>query len=142
MPMQNAVHGAQVVSGTLEGWRIKTNTLEYASTNADHVTETFRVRPRLANAFVAFTAATGAILSDFNVTSVTRNAAGDYTVTMTSAMASINYAVLATAQYSNAVDIPIGEKSVPARTTTSFRIRSIAGATNEPLIISVAVFGG
>lgn len=42
--------------------------------------------------WVSFAGADGTIRSGFNVTSVTRNSAGDYTITFTTALASANYA--------------------------------------------------
>jgi hypothetical protein len=47
----------------------------------------------LCRAWVNFTGSTGAIKSSFNVSSVTRNGTGDYTVNFTNAMVDTKYAV-------------------------------------------------
>jgi hypothetical protein len=51
-----------------------------------------------AKAWVTFTGSTGAILSSFNVSSVTRVSAGSYTVNFTSAMPNANYSSFYMAQ--------------------------------------------
>lgn len=51
--------------------------------------------PGTAKAWVIFTGAAGAIVGSYNVASVTRNSAGNYTVTFTTAFANTNYAVVA-----------------------------------------------
>jgi hypothetical protein len=47
-----------------------------------------------AKAWVSFVGSTGAINSSYNVSSVVRNSAGNYTVTFTTAFASANYAAI------------------------------------------------
>jgi hypothetical protein len=55
-------------------------------------------RGRLCRAFVNFdgTTSPGTIRSSFNVSSVTKNGTGDYTVNFTNALADANYSVVAT----------------------------------------------
>lgn len=54
---------------------------------------------QLCKAWVAFAGATATIRSSFNVSSVTRNASGDYTVNFTNALADANYSVLSSGGY-------------------------------------------
>jgi len=49
----------------------------------------------IAKAWVQFAGSTGTINGSFNVSSVTYNTTGDYTVNFSTAMANINYAVTA-----------------------------------------------
>jgi len=49
----------------------------------------------LCRAWVNFNGATGAIRNNFNVTSVTRNATGSYTINFTTAMPDVNYSTVA-----------------------------------------------
>ena len=51
----------------------------------------------IAKAWASWTGSTGAIRASFNVSSVTRNGAGDYTVNFTTAMADANYSVSSSA---------------------------------------------
>jgi hypothetical protein len=51
---------------------------------------------QLAKAWVRFSGSTGSITSQFNVSSVTRNATAFYTVNMTNALSSANYVVVGT----------------------------------------------
>ena len=53
-----------------------------------------RAGKQIAKAWVSFSGTTGAIRSSFNVSSVTRTAAGDYTVAFTNQLADANFAVV------------------------------------------------
>lgn len=66
-----------------------------------------------AKAWVKFTGSTGAILASYNVTSVTRNAVGDYTVLFTVAMSSAHYTghVECSAISGIGVNIPVMDRS-------------------------------
>jgi hypothetical protein len=46
-----------------------------------------------AKAWVNFNGSTAAIRASYNVTSITKNGAGDYRVNLTNAMADVNYAI-------------------------------------------------
>lgn len=87
---------------------------------------------------------TVAIRSSFNVSSITDNGVGDYTVNFTSAMADANYSTVGTASRStyNAVNNPggLGQRTQP--TTSSCRVCASNGAgTNEDSIeVCVAIF--
>jgi hypothetical protein len=78
--------------------------------------------PSAAKAYVQFDSGTGTILgSSTNVSSVTRNGAGDYTINFTNAFSSANYTVIGTLANINASTKFILVRS-DFRTTTSCRI--------------------
>jgi hypothetical protein len=82
----------------------------------------------IAKAWVSFNGSTGAITSSFNVSSITVLATGQYTITFTTAMPNINYAINANAsvQVDNRVGAVIGINSGVwtdiAPTTSAFSI--------------------
>jgi hypothetical protein len=89
-------------------------------------------------AWVAFTdTGTVAILGSGNVTSVVRISTGVYEITMTTAMADTNYAVLATARDGGYM---AGQYATP-KTTTVFRVSSTtdSGALVNPSVMNVLV---
>lgn len=86
----------------------------------------------LCRAWVNFNGTgTVAIRASFNVSSITDNGTGDYTVNFTTAMPDANYSVAGTAMYSistNAHFVSYGDGSGAAGTlptTTAFKIRTI-----------------
>ena len=89
---------------------------------------------------------TVAIRNSGNVTSITDNATGDYTVNFTTAMPDINYCTTfgiqaAAASPSHRVYASIDRGSTP--TTTSIRIITIeqsASVAHDPTIVDVAIF--
>tara|TARA_S200000501_G_scaffold376243_1_gene430596 strand:- start:1274 stop:1693 length:420 start_codon:yes stop_codon:yes gene_type:complete len=96
-----------------------------------------------------FTTANGGIRSAFNVSSVTDNGTGDYTVTFSSAMSNANYAValsmkaIESDQLSTAVRTMIRSIS-GGYSTSSFRIcnSNVAAQTAlDPVIFNAIVFG-
>jgi hypothetical protein len=98
-----------------------------------------------AKAWVNFNGTTGTITprASYNVSSVTKNGTGDYTVNFTTAMSDANYAIIATQNGS------VGSTSGNARslipltlTTNSARVINIgAGSGEDGTIESVAIFG-
>jgi hypothetical protein len=103
-------------------------------------------KPGLAKAWVNFngTVATpSTIRSSLNVSSVTKNGTGDYTVNFTTAMTDTNYAFLISAS-----DISFGAVcsalNTTYQTTSSFRFftASNTGASlGDPIMVCLAVFG-
>ena len=94
---------------------------------------------------------TVAIRASFNVTSITDNGTGDYTVNFTTAMTDANYAVTANMSpvygtgYSSAVQLFAQTASVAevAPTTAAFRILcvNLAGTVfHDPKYVNVSVF--
>lgn len=75
-------------------------------------------------AWVKFTVSgtTVSIAASYNIASVTRNSAGDYTVNITNAITDANYALLGTAQYSGSNGLTVGFKNGTTPSTTAFEI--------------------
>ena len=102
----------------------------------------------LARAWVNFNGTgTVAIRASFNVSSITDNGTGDYTVNFTTAMPDANYSVSATAGFNGAGYGRIAE--FPTNTTTPQTINSIRGVTytangattlTDVSVISVSIF--
>jgi hypothetical protein len=93
-------------------------------------------------AWASWTGSTGALLSSYNVTSVTRNGVGQYTVNFTTAFASANYActpgVFGPAQIFTTVEISAQSAS------TSQVFTAISGAATDPAAAgyaSIVCFG-
>lgn len=105
---------------------------------------------RLCRAFVNFDGTTGTIRASYNVSSITKNGTGDYTVNFTTAMADANYTVCCTqADGTTAGPIPWllgfnpgGYGKTVSITTTSIRVYSItsAGGIYDALYNYVAIF--
>ena len=94
-----------------------------------------------AKAWATFNGSSGAISDGYNVSSVTRNSTGNYTITFSAPLANANYATSAQA-------FDIGNfTSIVSQATTNVRIRAsnigALGATNavDPSLVSVIVFG-
>ena len=88
---------------------------------------------------------TPAILGSGNVSSITDNGTGNYTVNFTTAMQDANYAVIATSRESNDTSNETAQASVAARAyaTGSVNIRTGNGNGNIPAdhaLINVAIF--
>ena len=96
----------------------------------------------LCRAWVNFNGTgTVAIRGSFNVTSITDNGTGDYTVNFSSALADANYSFVTCGDNTNARFITLGNSaSVPA--TGSVRVSSIntAFAAADILFANVAIF--
>lgn len=98
-----------------------------------------------AKAWVNFNGtSTVAIRASFNVTSITDNGTGDYTVNFTNALADANYAVNATADVGGVSDFAIActGDNATARTASLVRIRvgASSGAGADSSVVSVSVF--
>lgn len=75
----------------------------------------------IAKAWVQFAGSTGTIAGAFNVSSVTRNGTGNYTINFTTAMPNSNYAFTGAAQDGGASTVYIHTGFYAAPTTTTFR---------------------
>lgn len=100
----------------------------------------------VCRAWVYFNGSTGAIRNSFNVANVTRISTGYYTITMTNATPTANYAITGSARETStnglAVVVPVPDLFTP--TTTSFRIQVIGSSSfnlQDSLYTSVIVFG-
>jgi hypothetical protein len=85
---------------------------------------------------------TVAIRASGNVTSITDNGTGDYTVNFTNAMPDANYAGLCTRAGSSTGSYILGGNSTTAPTTTSYRLTNVLPqvATGDDSICMVAIF--
>jgi hypothetical protein len=96
-----------------------------------------------AKAWVSWTGSTGATLASYNVSSVTYNTTGYWTVNMTNAMVNTNYCIMAFQGGSVSWDLR-GAEDAFTRTTTAFGIASVndgsVGTATNPPFMQVAVF--
>lgn len=104
----------------------------------------------LCRAFCNFNGTgTVAIRASFNVTSITDNGTGDYTVNFTTAMPDANYSVsssclaVGATNVQNVVDIAGTESAATLYSTTQCRVivgRASNGAATDNAIVNVSVF--
>jgi hypothetical protein len=91
-----------------------------------------------------FTIANGGIRAAFNVSSVTDNGTGDYTVNYSSALSDANYSFQATASQAgtgnNGFACTILDTSAPSTTATRFRTQQDNVGVTDPVYTNVAVF--
>ena len=98
-----------------------------------------------AKAWVNFNGTgTVAIRASFNVTSITDNGTGDYTVNITTALTDVNYSIVGSSggqSSTTAGAVYLADQST-ARTTSLFRVNIIttAGANVDTPQINIAVF--
>lgn len=102
-------------------------------------------RPRKAHpkAWVNFNGTgTVAIRDSFNVSSITDNGVGDYTVNLATPMPSINYAAVTAGSATDAAISGINCTKAYARTTSSFKVGSTGSSsgTADFIFVDVAVF--
>jgi len=98
-----------------------------------------------AKAWVNFAGSTGTIRASYNVSSVTRNATGDYTVNFTSALADANYAVAASTSWQSGTALnALAMDNTTSRTTTAIRLSATCYTTGptaqDPTNVSLSVF--
>ena len=88
-------------------------------------------------------AAASMIRASFNVTSITDNGVGDYTINFTTAMPDANYSLVATNSRFDGNAGAVYPRGVTPFTTTTARIQSIDNDTNtvqDALFMCVAIF--
>jgi hypothetical protein len=128
----NAVGGTQIANGSVTAAKLGT-------------TE----QKQIAKAWVNFNGSTspGTIRSSYNVSSVTKNTTGDYTVNFTTPMTDANYSIVATSTAQNAAALNTvcsGDNTVP-RTVSLFRVLTQCWTSSpvnqDPIVVNVAVFG-
>jgi hypothetical protein len=86
---------------------------------------------------------TVAIRAAGNVTSITDNGAGDYTVNFTTALADANYSYALSGKHTTSVIIPtVVEHNSVSSTTSALRIQCWNGqtSTEDPSVVCVAIF--
>lgn len=105
-----------------------------------------KYHPGMAKAWVTFDGTSGSIgagSAAYNVSSITDNGLGDYTVNFTTAFSSANYAVMI---FARAADVPVGMlvDTTLTKATGSVRFtcnRRDNGVAIDPSEVSVVVFG-
>jgi hypothetical protein len=103
---------------------------------------------QLAKAWVNFngtTATPSTIRSSYNVSSITRNATGDFTVNFATALADADYSVCVTGQGGasyNSIGV-IKFSATPSLSTANVRVNFIdtSAALNNPVVGCVQIFG-
>ena len=100
-----------------------------------------------AKAWVNFNGtSTVAIRASFNVTSITDNGTGDYTVNFTNALEDANYSFLGSGRRNSATPLIIALSIAntatydPSTTTFRFQTRSDASGAEDPLAFCVSIF--
>lgn len=111
---------------------------------ADDSADTAIVARNTAKAWVVFNGVTGSIVASFNVGSVTRSAAGKYTVAFSPALPTANYAVFVDGDaYAAASNSIMYVKNGGSRTTTALDVEALTynGSGNtDPPFVQVVVF--
>lgn len=132
--------GAASVTGTVTASGVRT-TQASAATPANLNT---LWRNNLPKAWVNFTGS-GAVQAAYNVSSVTRNGTGDYTIHFATALADANYAAMLTAQRNNVnSDFRAVPYTTAPATTTSFRLQtgpSSVVAAEDAAVVHAVFFG-
>lgn len=119
----------------------------FTAASGQWVMTSYNANPRAARAWVNFEGSTGGIRSSFNVGSITRLAAGQYTVNFSTAMADGNYAVVANGTQTDSAGSYVSwQPRVMSLTTNSFRIHtanenSTNGAAADNSRVMCVVFG-
>lgn len=87
---------------------------------------------------------TVAIRDSFNVSSITDNGTGDYTINFTTALPNANYAISASAARNNTTDPmicgPKGNASTYSTSAVRVQTMSDSGASEDSPIVGVSVF--
>ena len=143
----NAVDGTKIPDLALTTNKIADNQITFAKLGTTEKT-------RVAKAWVNFNGTTspGTIRSQFNVSSVTKNATGDYTINFAVALTDANYAVAASvsAPLNQNVTVLVNNSPGPTSappTTAGFRMITMNGTANsgafnqDALFASAIVFG-
>jgi len=99
----------------------------------------------IAKAWINFNGSTAVINGSFNVSSVTRNGTGDYTITFTTSMSNANFSWAGSQQPSTDTNGWLYEvyTGINTRVSTAVRVivRNSAATLIDPNIVSVSVFG-
>ena len=84
-----------------------------------------------------------AIRASGNVSSITDNGTGDYTVNFTTAMSDINYAVTGTSGNGDTGSLRViatAQAQAPTTSTTRILITNLSASAVDPTYVSVAIF--
>ena len=122
---------------------IATNTADITALEAVAITSTGTAPRYACRAWVNFNGTgTPAIRASGNVSSITDNGTGDYTINFTTALPDANYAVFVSSGDSATVPVAVPADNITARTASLVRIRTANSsfALTDSSTISVAVF--
>jgi hypothetical protein len=81
---------------------------------------------------------TVAIRADFNVTSITDNGTGDYTINFTNAMPDANYSIVATCEDNTKISQYSAATVLAA--SVRVRVRNLSGTDTDVSVICAAIF--
>jgi hypothetical protein len=73
----------------------------------------------ICKAWVVYNGSTSTLINSFNVSSITKNGTGDYTVNFTTAMPNTNYSIASNSQFISGNVLITGAKTAVAPTTTT-----------------------
>ena len=163
IPYQSAVNATALLAAGTAGQVLQSNagaapswvtalasgttaTTQAAADNSTKVATTAyadRSGPKAWCYFNGNTAGTNAPTAGYNVTSVTRNGVGDYTINFTTALTNANYSATGMASAGGGFKVISDNDVTTARTTTAFRILSVnsANAAVDSDRVSIQVFG-
>jgi hypothetical protein len=133
---------ATITTGTITTATITTGTVTTLN-EPSGVLATQNGMTGIAKAWVNFNGTgTVAIRSSFNVSSITDNGTGDYTINFTTAMPNANYAALVTASAENGIGtIPVHtQKDITTNVSSSYRFKYAEASSYVTLSDSVNVY--
>ena len=127
------------MAGTIVASTINTDTGLFSTNNA---------YSGIAKAWASWTGTTGAIRGSFNVSSITRNGTGDYTVNFATAMSDANYSSVGSCSSDSApsqavmiMDFSAGSNAVVAPTTSAIRVSTtVLGASKDVVYANITIF--
>jgi len=93
-----------------------------------------------AKAWVNYNGSSKTVLASYNVSSVTYNSTGNYTLNFTNAVADANYACLASANFTTGVAWAAAPSSAGTKTTTQLQVQIVNNGSIADLSqISIAI---
>jgi hypothetical protein len=129
-----------IVGNTTSTGQIRSSATNVAPVFADPAGNT--IAPR-AWFYATWNGSAMTIQSSFNIASLTRTAAGTYTIAMTNALTDANYAVIATATYTPTYTglLAYVDRAVGTNTTTTFyvTVTNLSGSA-DPAALNVVVY--
>ena len=139
-----SIQNSSITTAKIASGNITFNTLSTSSTEADNVAK------RTAKAWINFNGTgTPAIRDDFNVSSITDNGTGDYTINFSSALASADYCAVMSQQSDpangpdcSAIFYARTPNTVSNPTTSLFRVSTLdaSGNARDRAYVLISVF--
>tara|TARA_R100000654_G_scaffold29197_1_gene53859 strand:+ start:360 stop:734 length:375 start_codon:yes stop_codon:yes gene_type:complete len=121
---------------------LKVNTIQNTSGGSSSTPE--QIEQGRAKAWVLFNGTNGAILSSFNVSSITRHSLGQYTVNFTNSFSNTNYCAIPAVIFSSVGNDQsgiMGNGSVGGRQTGSCRFYVVQGTAQFDATVGVSFIG-